>query len=80
VVPGLFRGPARGSDLASLRTSAKLLDADSWIISGQKTWTTNGGKYADWIFRTRPPTNAQAKKQEGISFFLVDHEGPPGLQ
>ena len=68
-----FSEPSAGSDLASLRTSARR-DADGWVISGQKTWTTMA-QYADWIF-VLARTNAQAKKQEGISFFLVDMKTP----
>ena len=46
-----------------------------WVVNGQKTWTTLA-QYADWIFclcRTDP--NA-AKKQEGISFILIDMTTP----
>ena len=68
-----FSEPGAGSDLASLRTSARS-DADGWVISGQKTWTTMA-QYADWIF-VLARTNAQAKKQEGISFFLIDMKTP----
>ena len=68
-----FSEPGAGSDLASLRTSARR-DADGWVISGQKTWTTMA-QYADWIF-VLARTNTQAKKQEGISFFLVDMKTP----
>jgi pimeloyl-CoA dehydrogenase large subunit len=68
-----FSEPGAGSDLASLRTTARC-DADNWVISGQKTWTTMA-QYADWIF-VLARTNAQAKKQEGISFFLVDMKTP----
>ena len=68
-----FSEPGAGSDLASLRTSARR-DGDSWVISGQKTWTTYA-QYADWIF-VLARTNPQAKKQEGISFFLIDMKTP----
>ena len=68
-----FSEPGAGSDLASLRTTARR-DADGWVISGQKTWTTMA-QYADWIF-VLARTNPQAKKQEGISFFLVDMKSP----
>ena len=68
-----FSEPGAGSDLASLRTSARC-DAYSWVISGQKTWTTMA-QYADWIF-VLARTNAQAKKQEGISFLLIDMKTP----
>ena len=64
-----FSEPGAGSDLASLRTAAKRV-GDSYVVTGQKTWTTLG-QHADWIFclvRTDPA----AKKQEGISFLLID--------
>lgn len=69
-----FSEPEAGSDLASLRTTA-LRDGDSYVVNGQKTWTTLG-QYADWIFclvRTDP--NAP-KKQAGISFLLIDLDTP----
>jgi pimeloyl-CoA dehydrogenase large subunit len=68
-----FSEPGSGSDLASLKTSAKR-DGDHYIVNGQKTWTTFA-QYADWIFclvRTDPA----AKKQEGISFLLIDMKTP----
>ena len=64
-----FSEPGSGSDLASLRTKAERV-GDKYIVNGQKTWTTLG-QHADWIFclvRTDP----SAKKQEGISFLLID--------
>jgi pimeloyl-CoA dehydrogenase large subunit len=64
-----FSEPGSGSDLASLRTSAKL-DGDNFVVNGQKTWTTLG-QHADWIF-CLVRTDAAAKKQEGISFLLID--------
>ena len=68
-----FSEPGAGSDLASLKTSAKR-DGDHYIVNGQKTWTTLA-QHADWIFclvRTDPA----AKKQEGISFLLIDMKSP----
>jgi pimeloyl-CoA dehydrogenase large subunit len=68
-----FSEPGAGSDLASLKTTAKI-DGDHYVINGQKTWTTSA-QYADWIFclcRTDPA----AKKQEGITFILVDMKTP----
>ncbi len=68
-----FSEPNAGSDLASLRTTARR-DGDDWVIDGQKTWTTLG-QYADWIF-VLARTDPAAKKQEGISFLLVDLTTP----
>ncbi len=68
-----FSEPGAGSDLASLKTRA-VKDGDHYIVNGQKTWTTLA-QYADWIFclvRTDP----DAKKQEGISFLLIDMKTP----
>ncbi len=64
-----FSEPGAGSDLASLKTTAKR-KGDVYVVNGQKTWTTLA-QYADWIFclcRTDP----NAKKQAGISFILID--------
>ncbi len=68
-----FSEPGSGSDLASLKTSAKRA-GDHYIVNGQKTWTTLA-QHADMIFclvRTDPA----AKKQEGISFLLIDMKSP----
>ena len=64
-----FSEPGAGSDLASLRTSA-VRHGDTYIVNGQKTWTTLA-QYADWIF-CLVRTDTAAKKQEGISFLLID--------
>ena len=69
-----FSEPGAGSDLASLKTSAKRNGGDDYVVNGQKTWTTTA-QWADWIFclvRTDP----SAKKQEGISFLLIDMKSP----
>ena len=68
-----FSEPGAGSDLAGLRTTAKR-EGGEWVINGQKTWTTLA-QYADWIF-VLARTDASVKKQEGISFFLVDMKTP----
>ncbi len=68
-----YSEPGSGSDLASLRTKA-VRDGDHYIVNGSKTWTTLA-QFADWIFclvRTDP----DAKKQEGISFLLIDMKTP----
>jgi pimeloyl-CoA dehydrogenase large subunit len=68
-----FSEPGAGSDLAGLRTKAER-DGDSWVINGQKTWTTLA-QHADWIF-VLARTDPSVKKQEGISFFLCDMKTP----
>ena len=68
-----FSEPGSGSDLASLRTTAKR-EGDHYVVNGQKTWTTMA-QYADWIF-CLVRTDAKAKKQEGISFLLIDMKTP----
>ncbi len=68
-----FSEPGSGSDLASLNTSAKRVGSH-YIVNGQKTWTTLA-QHADMIFclvRTDPA----AKKQQGISFLLIDMKSP----
>ena len=68
-----YSEPGAGSDLASLQTRA--VDAgDHFVVTGSKIWTTNADK-SDWIFclvRTDP----EAKKQQGISFLLIDMHSP----
>ena len=69
-----FSEPGAGSDLAALKTAAKR-EGDHYIVNGQKIWTSSAHN-ADWCFvlvRTNP--NA-AKRQEGISFLLVDMKMP----
>ncbi|MBG6077748.1 acyl-CoA dehydrogenase family protein [Polaromonas sp. CG_9.11] len=72
-----YSEPGAGSDLAAVKTSAvRGVDAqgDHYIVNGQKTWTTLG-QHANMIF-CLVRTNREAKKQEGISFLLIDMETP----
>jgi alkylation response protein AidB-like acyl-CoA dehydrogenase len=64
-----YSEPGAGSDLAGLSTRA-VRKGDRYVVNGQKTWTTLG-QYADWMF-CLVRTDAEAKKQEGISFLLID--------
>jgi alkylation response protein AidB-like acyl-CoA dehydrogenase len=69
-----YSEPGAGSDLASLKTRA-VREGDHYVVTGQKIWTTLG-QYGDWIFclvRTDPKTE---KRQDGISFLLVDMKTP----
>ena len=68
-----YSEPGAGSDLASLRCEA-VRDGDHYVVNGQKTWTTLG-QHANMIF-CLVRTNATGKKQEGISFLLIDMETP----
>ena len=63
----LFSEPGAGSDLGGLTTRAER-DGDHFVINGQKVWCS-GGRYSNWgILMAR--TNPEAKKHDGISFFL----------
>lgn len=64
-----YSEPGSGSDLASLKTKAER-DGDDFIINGAKIWTTYA-QHADWIFCLVRTDNG-GKKQEGITFILVD--------
>ena len=67
----LFSEPGSGSDLASLSTRA-VDDGDSYIINGQKVWTTLGhlAKWGLVVTRTDP----EVPKHRGLTFFIVDME------
>ncbi|MEZ4572792.1 MAG: acyl-CoA dehydrogenase family protein [Thermomicrobiales bacterium] len=65
----LYSEPNSGSDLASLQCRAEI-DGDTFIVNGQKIWTS-GGHHSDWglmLARTDP----RAQKHDGISCMLVD--------
>ena len=68
-----YSEPDAGSDLAALRTSA-IREGDVYVVNGTKTWTTMA-QYADWIF-CLVRTDASGRKQEGISFLLIDMRTP----
>jgi hypothetical protein len=69
-----YSEPGSGSDLASLKTRAERR-GDHYVVNGQKIWTTLA-HYADWIFCLVRTDSNIAKKQEGISFLLIDMKSP----
>lgn len=72
-----YSEPGAGSDLASLRTRAESVDGPdgpAFVVNGQKTWTTLAQDATHIFVLAR--TDAKAKKQEGISFLLVDIASP----
>jgi alkylation response protein AidB-like acyl-CoA dehydrogenase len=68
-----YSEPGSGSDLASLQCKA-VRDGDDYLVSGSKIWTTYA-HYADWIF-CLVRTSQEAKRQDGISFLLIDMHSP----
>ena len=63
-----YSEPGAGSDLANVQTRARL-DGDSWVIDGQKVWTSLA-QFSEWIFvlaRTEPGS----QRHHGLSFLLV---------
>ena len=68
-----FSEPNAGSDLASLRTRAEV-DGDDFIVNGAKIWTSYGDR-ADWMYAL-VRTDPGARKQQGISFVLIDMRSP----
>ncbi len=67
----LFSEPEAGSDLASLRTAA-VADGDGFVVTGQKTWCSNGQLAERGILMAR----TGGPGHRGISFFLVDMDLP----
>jgi len=69
----LFSEPGAGSDLAGLGTRA-IKDGDTYVVNGQKIWTSLGhqAKYGILIARTNP----DAPKHKGVSYFICPMDLP----
>jgi acyl-CoA dehydrogenase len=68
-----YSEPGSGSDLASLKTRA-VSDGDDYVINGQKIWTTFAHKSNRMFALVR--TSSEGKRQDGISFVLLDMDLP----
>ncbi|MFE3446012.1 acyl-CoA dehydrogenase family protein [Nocardia sp. NPDC059180] len=83
-LPGILRGeiefaigytePDAGTDLFSLSTTAKRLDDGSYVVNGQKTYTT-GGHTADYIWLAAR-TGTPESRHRGLSILIVDTDDP----
>src|SRR6478672_5104548 len=68
-----YSEPGSGSDLASLKTRAES-DGDDYTVNGQKIWTTHAHKSNRIFALVR--TSSEGKRQEGITFLLIDLDTP----
>lgn len=68
-----YSEPGAGSDLPSLRTTARRV-GEEYLVNGQKVWTSHGA-HADVIF-TLVRTGSQESRQKGISYLIIDAHAP----
>lgn len=69
----LFSEPGAGSDLAAMATRA-VRDGDTWIVNGQKVWTSGAQNAHMAILVAR--TDPDVPKHQGMSYFLCDMNDP----
>jgi alkylation response protein AidB-like acyl-CoA dehydrogenase len=70
----LFSEPAAGSDLAAVQTRARLQDDGSWVLNGQKVWTTNAQFASFGLLLAR--TDPDVPKHKGLTMFIVPMDAP----
>jgi alkylation response protein AidB-like acyl-CoA dehydrogenase len=70
----LFSEPAAGSDLAGIQSRAKKQDDGSWVLNGQKVWTTNAHFAAFGLLLAR--TDPDVPKHKGLTMFIVPMDAP----
>jgi alkylation response protein AidB-like acyl-CoA dehydrogenase len=68
-----YSEPDAGSDLANVKTRARLEDG-AWVIDGQKVWTS-WAEWADWCFAVCR-TDPESKRHKGLSYLLVPMRQP----
>ena len=71
--------PTSGTDTLALKTTARR-DGDSYVINGQKIWTSRA-EHSDLMIllaRTTPREQATSSRTDGLSVFLVDLRGRVG--
>ena len=65
----LFSEPAAGSDLAAVQTRAVQQEDGSWVLNGQKVWTTNAQFASFGLLLAR--TDPEQHKHKGLTMFIV---------
>ena len=70
----MFSEPAAGSDLAAVQMRAVVQDDGSFVLNGQKVWTTNAQFSAYGLVLAR--TNVDIPKHKGMTMFIVPMDAP----
>ncbi|HBR84786.1 MAG TPA: acyl-CoA dehydrogenase [Erythrobacter sp.] len=65
--------PGSGSDLASVRTTARR-DGSDWVIDGQKVWTS--GAHVSHFMIALVRSEAGSERQQGLSQFVIPMDTP----
>ena len=68
-----YSEPNAGSDLANVRTKARL-EGGEWVVNGQKVWTSLA-HYADWIFVVARSEEG-SRGPKGLTFLMMELDQP----